>query len=117
MKTYLNNRNENKDIIYSTSYCGCVQQKIVNFPTTPEVRSTQEPKKCLENSGNNDDNMFAYPSNVTEVLKTLGDLKSIEAFGNDSVSDEALKSSLPVTAVILTEISNLCLSTGWSRSV
>ena len=90
---------EKKDTISSpTVIADMIIKKIVNFATTVEGPTTQELKEnCeLKNIDNSDDSMFAFPTNMTEVLNTVGKLKNNRAVGIDGVSAEVIKTSLPV---------------------
>ena len=42
--------------------------------------------------------MWAFPSNMTEVLNTVSYLKNKKVFGIDGASAEVLKTSLPVNS-------------------
>ena len=50
----------------------------------------------LKNIDNGDDNMFVYPSKITQVFITLSRVKNKKAVGFDGVPAEVLESSLPV---------------------
>ena len=73
-------------------------KKCVNFATTVEdtTTTTQELKKCIEKTDNNDDKMFAFPTDMTDVFITVGNLKNTKAFGIDGVPAEVLQLFLPV---------------------
>ena len=79
---------------------------VVNNPTTPE------PIECLEKVDNNDDNLFAFQINMIEVFVAVGTLKNYKAVGNDGVSVEVLKISLPVIGFVLKEFLSLSLPRG-----
>ena len=70
-------------------------KSFVNFSTTVETPTTQEFEDYFNNIDNNDDTMCAFPSNMTQVSNTVGNLKNNEAFGIDGVSAEVLITSLP----------------------
>ena len=75
-------------------------KKIVNLATTVEGPTTQEPEECTKTIDINDDIMFAFPTNMTEVFNTVGSFKNNEAVGIDGVSGEVLKTSLAVIVFI-----------------
>ena len=107
MKLYLNINKENKDTINSpTVIAELFDKKFVNFATTVE-----SPK--FQKIVNNDDNMFAFPTNLTEVFNTVGYLKNNKAARTHGVSTEVPKTSLPVIISILIEFLNLSSSRGW----
>ena len=57
--------------------------------------------------------LFAFPTNMNEVFKRVGNLKNNQAVRIDSVSAEVLKTSLPVFFFILFDFLNLSSSRGW----
>ena len=60
---------ENKDSINSPIvFADMFNKKLGNFATTVEGATTQELKKCFKIVDNNLDNMFAFPTNITEVF-------------------------------------------------
>ena len=75
-KTNLKNIVENKDTIYSpTVILQTFNIKFVNFATTVEGPTTQMLIESYKNIDNNYDNMFAFPTNLSEVFIRVGNLK------------------------------------------
>ena len=62
---------------------------------------------------NNDDKMFAFPTNMTEKFDTICDLKNNKAVGTDGVSAVELKASHPVIVSVSAEFRYRFLSRGW----
>ena len=71
-------------------------ERFVISATTLEDNSTHELKECIENLDNNDDNMFAYPTHLTEAPNTFGQLENKQSIGIDGVPSEVHKPSLPL---------------------
>ena len=111
MKTNLIINSENKGTTnYPRVIVDMSNQKFDNFATTVAGPTTQELKKCIENFDKIADIMFAFPTNITKVFNTEGNLENDTAVGINGVSAEVLKTSLPVFIFILLEFLNLFLS-------
>ena len=76
-------------------------KNFVKFKTTLEGPTTQELEECNKNTNNNDDKMFAFPTNTTDIFNTVDNFKNNTAAGNDGVSAEVLKFSLLVSIFTL----------------
>ena len=95
--TNLINFFENKNtMIPFTVIADMFNKNFDKFATTVEGVTTPELKECIENFDGNDDIMFASPTNMTEVFKSISNMKIIKAVGNDGVSAEVLQTSLPM---------------------
>ena len=75
-------------------------KEIVVFAATVEGPITQELKECNKNFHKNNDNMFAFPTNLTEVFNTVGNLKYTKGVGTEGVSAEVLKTSFLVIILL-----------------
>ena len=85
----------------------------MNFVTTVEGPTTEQLKEFIKNSDNYDDKKFAFPTNLSEVLNTVGNSKNNKAVGIDGVSVEAFKTSILVNIFLLIDIPHLSLSRVW----
>ena len=78
VKTNFGNKKENKDTIVPLQLLRICSRKKFNFATFVEGPSTQKLKECIKNISNNDDILFAYATNMTEVFDMVGNLKNKE---------------------------------------
>ena len=110
MQTNLSIVIENKETINSrTVIADTFNKKNMNFATTVGGPSTQAPNEVFNHIENNDEKVFAYPTNMIEVSKTVVNIKNNEASVIDGISVEVRKISFPVIDFILTETLNLFL--------
>ena len=65
--------------------------------------------ECFEKIDNNDEKLIASQNNMIEVFIMVGTSKNDEAVGNDGVSAEVLKISLPVIDFSLKDLLKLSL--------
>ena len=101
VKTNLSNINENKDTIYPpTVIANMFNKKLFNYATTVEGPTTQELRDCIKTIDKHDDNMFVFPTNMTEVFNTVGDLRNKKAVGINVLSAEVLRTSVPANIFI-----------------
>ena len=97
VKTNLNVNKENKHTINSPTVFGEIfNKKLVIFATGVGDPTTQELKECIKNIDNNDDKIFAFPTNSIEVFNTVGNLKNSRDVAIVFVSAEALKTVPPL---------------------
>ena len=97
MKTNLKDNKKHKDTINSpTVFADMLNKKFVNFATTVDGSTTQELRKCFENSDDKDDSMFAFPFILTNTFKPVGNLKHNKVDGVHGLSAEVLKTLLPL---------------------
>ena len=104
---------EMKDTINSPSvFAELFNKKIVNFATTVGGPNTQEFEECIKNIDKDDDKMFAFPTNITEIFKRVGYLKNNKAVGTDAVSSEVLQTLLRLNIFFLIGLLDLPLAHG-----
>ena len=114
VKTNWDSSEENKDIINSnTNQAVMFKKSFAIFETTVECLTTQELKECIIKIENNDDDMFAFPNNRTEVFNAVSNFKNIKAVEIDAVSAKVLETWLPLIIFNFIELLKLFLSGSW----
>ena len=97
VKTNLKDENIKKDTIYCLrDIVEMFNGKFVNFETNVEGPTTTELEDCIANIHNDDESMFAFPTNMTTVFDSVGNIKFFKAVKPDCFSTEVLKTSLPM---------------------
>ena len=80
----------------STVFGDMFNRKKVDFATTHDGPFRQQLNQCIKQFDDNDDNMFAYRTNLTDFSITVLKLQNNKLFGIGGVSVEVLKNGLTV---------------------